>query len=81
MAESFRGLLLRHRARTGLSQRQLAARMGVGRRTVQDWESGLAAAGLVRSHVNVAALQDINQVFANLRQGRVVGRMVLDFRS
>jgi propanol-preferring alcohol dehydrogenase len=37
-----------------------------------------AAAGTVRSHVQVAALEDINQVFANLRQGNVVGRTVLD---
>src|ERR1051326_976480 len=41
MTESFRDLLLRHRGRTGLSQRDLAARMGVGRRTVQDWEAGV----------------------------------------
>jgi propanol-preferring alcohol dehydrogenase len=37
-----------------------------------------AAAGLVRSHVQVAALDDINDVFVNLREGNVVGRMVLD---
>src|SRR5262245_15148867 len=40
-AESFRGLLLRDRARTGLTQRQLAARLGASRRTVQDWEAGV----------------------------------------
>jgi WD40 repeat protein/transcriptional regulator with XRE-family HTH domain len=40
-AESFRGLVLRHRGRTGLTQRDLAARMGAGRRTVQDWEAGV----------------------------------------
>ena len=39
--ESFQGLLLRHRGRTRLTQRQLAARVGVSRRSVQDWESGL----------------------------------------
>src|SRR5438270_8452778 len=38
--ESFQGLLLRHRGRTGLTQRQLAARAGVSRRSVQDWETG-----------------------------------------
>ena len=38
--ESFRDLLLRHRGRSGLSQRDLAARLGVGRRTIQDWEAG-----------------------------------------
>ena len=40
-AESFRGLLLRHRGRTGLTQGQLADHIGVARRTIQDWESGL----------------------------------------
>ncbi len=39
--ESFRGLALRHRGRTGLTQRELAIRMGAGRRTVQDWEAGV----------------------------------------
>src|ERR1700676_3155486 len=38
--ESFAGLLLRHRGRTGLTQRDLAARLGTSRRSVQDWESG-----------------------------------------
>jgi transcriptional regulator with XRE-family HTH domain len=40
-AESFRGLLLRHRGRTGLTQRQLAERVGVSRGSLQDWEAGL----------------------------------------
>jgi transcriptional regulator with XRE-family HTH domain len=39
--ESFRGVLLRHRGRTGLTQGQLADRIGVARRTIQDWESGV----------------------------------------
>jgi transcriptional regulator with XRE-family HTH domain len=39
-AESFRGLLLRHRGRTGLIQRDLAARAGVSLRSVQEWEAG-----------------------------------------
>ena len=39
--ESFRGLLLRHRGRTGLTQSQLAARSAAARRTLQDWESGV----------------------------------------
>jgi WD40 repeat protein/transcriptional regulator with XRE-family HTH domain len=38
---SFRGLLLRHRTRAGLTQRVLAARIGVSLRSVQDWEAGL----------------------------------------
>jgi DNA-binding transcriptional regulator YiaG len=42
--ESFRGLVLRHRGRTGLTQRELAARLGVDRRTLQDWEVGVTYA-------------------------------------
>jgi WD40 repeat protein/transcriptional regulator with XRE-family HTH domain len=38
--ESFAGLLLRHRGRTGLTQRDLAERLGTTRRSIQDWESG-----------------------------------------
>jgi WD40 repeat protein/transcriptional regulator with XRE-family HTH domain len=40
--ESFQGLLLRHRGRTGLTQRQLAERVGVSRGSVQNWEAGLS---------------------------------------
>ena len=40
MEDSFCGLLLLHRGRTDLTQRALAARMGVGRRTIQEWEAG-----------------------------------------
>ena len=40
-AESFQGLLLRHRGRTGLTQGLLAVRVGVSRGSVQDWEAGL----------------------------------------
>src|SRR5205823_9035003 len=39
--EPFRGLLLVHRGRTGLTQRLLAGRVGVSPRSVQDWESGV----------------------------------------
>jgi len=39
--ESFRGLLLLHRGRTGLTQRNLAARAGVSLRSIQDWETGI----------------------------------------
>jgi WD40 repeat protein/transcriptional regulator with XRE-family HTH domain len=55
MAESFRDLLLRYRARTNLTQRDLAARLGAGRRTVQDWEAGL-------SHPNTERLQALIRV-------------------
>src|SRR5260370_28101826 len=39
--ESFQGVLLRDRGRSGLTQRQLAMRVGVSRGSVQYWESGL----------------------------------------
>lgn len=38
----------------------------------------LAAEGKVRAHYHRAALEDINRIFADLRQGRVDGRVVLD---
>ena len=37
-----------------------------------------AAAGKVRAHTQTAALEDINTVFADLKAGRVTGRMVLN---
>ena len=40
-SESFRSLLLRHRGRTRLTQRELAERAGVSLRSVQDWEAGV----------------------------------------
>src|SRR5438132_6500689 len=39
--ESFAGLLLRHRGRTGLTQRDVAARVRSSERSVQDWETGV----------------------------------------
>src|SRR5579871_6703664 len=47
-SESFRSLLLRHRGRTGLSQRDLAAQAGASQRSVQDWEAGVTLPGAVR---------------------------------
>ena len=49
-AESFPGLLLRHRGRTGLTQRDLAARLGVQTRSVQDWEGGVNYPSVERLH-------------------------------
>jgi alcohol dehydrogenase, propanol-preferring len=48
--------------------------------TRQDLREALqfAAAGLVHSHIHTAALEDINHVFTQLRQGTVNGRTVLD---
>ncbi len=42
---SFRDLLLRHPGRTALTQRQLAERMGVNLRSIQDWEAGANCPG------------------------------------
>ena len=47
-AEFFRDLLLRHRGRSGLTQRQLAERLGVHRRSVQEWEIGASYPGAER---------------------------------
>ncbi len=53
--ESFRDLLLRHRGRTGLTQRELAQRTGANRRTVQDWEAGVnyPSADLLKALIRV----------------------------
>ena len=64
--ESFRDLLLRHRGRTGLSQRELADRIGAGRRTVQDWEAGV-------NHPSAERLQALIQALLDAR-GLTVGR-------
>ena len=40
-----------------------------------------AAEGKVRAHIHRARLEDINQVFADLRAGRVDGRIVLDISA
>src|SRR5437870_6113703 len=71
--ESFRGLLLRHRGRTGLIQRDLAARAGVSRGAVQDWEAGL-------NYPTAERLQALIQVL--LEAGSLtVGREVVEARG
>jgi alcohol dehydrogenase, propanol-preferring len=40
-----------------------------------------AAEGKVRAHIHRAGLDDINQVFADLKAGRVDGRIVLDLAA
>jgi alcohol dehydrogenase, propanol-preferring len=51
--------------------------------TRQDLTEALAfaASGRVRAHIHRRALEDINDVFAALREGRVDGRMVLEIAS
>lgn len=41
----------------------------------------LAARGLVRCHVQVSALSQVNAVFESMRRGTIQGRMVLDPRA
>src|SRR5437868_14025675 len=54
--ESFAGLLLRYRGRTGLAQRDLAARLGTSRRSIQDWESGAYYPSADRLQARIQAL-------------------------
>jgi transcriptional regulator with XRE-family HTH domain len=81
--ESFQGLLLRHRGRTGLTQRDLAARAGVSRRSIQDWEAALnypeaqhlqalILAFLVRITVNSYSWNDTAVLILRLTKTRVV---------
>ena len=55
-AESFRSLLLRNRGRTGLTQRELAARAGVSLRSIQDWEAGVTLPTAERLKALIRAL-------------------------
>jgi WD40 repeat protein/transcriptional regulator with XRE-family HTH domain len=54
--EQFRGLLLRFRGRTGLSQAHLADQAGVHLRSVQAWESGVSLPSAERLPALIAAL-------------------------
>src|SRR5262249_34559531 len=54
--EPFRALLRRHRGRTGLTQRQLADRLGVSARSFLDWESGANYPSAERLQRLIAAL-------------------------
>jgi WD40 repeat protein/transcriptional regulator with XRE-family HTH domain len=54
--ERFGRLLLVYRARTGLTQRELAARVGVAMRSVQGWETGLMYPGAGRLEALIASL-------------------------
>ncbi|MBV9356597.1 MAG: helix-turn-helix domain-containing protein, partial [Chloroflexi bacterium] len=55
-AESFRDLLLRHRGRIGLTQRELAARLDVNVRTIQEWEAGKKHPGGARLQALITTL-------------------------
>jgi DNA-binding transcriptional regulator YiaG len=58
VSESFRGLLLRHRGRTGLIQRELAGRAGVSLRSVQDWEAGVKFPSAERLRALIRVLRE-----------------------
>src|SRR5437764_6398206 len=64
-AESFQGLLLRHRGRTGLTQRQLASAVGVHMRSIQDWEAGVNYPSAERLRALVAAFLSVGGMTAS----------------
>ena len=57
-SETFQGLLLRCRGRSGLTQPELAERVGVHIRSIQDWESGSSYPSAERLRSLIAALLD-----------------------
>jgi transcriptional regulator with XRE-family HTH domain len=69
-SELFSGLLLRYRGRSGLTQRELAARVGVSRRVEQDWEAS----------VNVPSADHLQALIQALFEagGLTIGREVDD---
>ena len=70
--ESLRDLLLRHRGRTGLTQRELAHRTGANRRTVQDWEAGVnyPSADLLKALIRVVLVSP-TELFGAVRHPQV----------
>ncbi|MBV9169063.1 MAG: helix-turn-helix transcriptional regulator, partial [Chloroflexi bacterium] len=56
MTDSFADLLLRHRARARVTQRELATRAGAAPRSVQDWEAGAGYPSAERLRGLIAAL-------------------------
>ena len=51
----------------------------VGTRRDLDEAIAFAANGKVKAEITKARLEDINTIFADLKAGRIQGRMVLDF--
>ena len=54
--DSFRDLVLQLRGRTGLTQRDLAARIGVHARSIQGWEVGVNFPGVASLKALIAAV-------------------------
>jgi DNA-binding XRE family transcriptional regulator len=78
-SEPFQSLLLRYRGRTGLTQRELAARAGVHVRSVQDWESGTNYPGSPRLQALIGVLFGGGRIHCWARGGRsasVVGSCI-----
>ena len=71
--ESFAGLLLQHRGRTGLTQRDVAARMGTSERSVQDWEAGVYYPGAQNLKSLIAVLLEVG--------GLTVGREMVEAKG
>jgi WD40 repeat protein/transcriptional regulator with XRE-family HTH domain len=63
---SFRSLLLRDRGRTGLIQRDLAARAGASLRSLQDWEAGVTLPSAERLQGLIRALLEAGGLSAGL---------------
>ena len=57
-------MLLRHRGRIGLTQRQLADRMGVSARSVQDREAGVSYPSAERLQLLLGALLEAGGLIA-----------------
>src|SRR5437879_6525517 len=72
--ESFRGRLLRHHSRTGLTQRNLAARAGVSLRSLQEWEAGDKFPTAERLQALMHALVEAGGQQRRGRDGQAVGR-------
>lgn len=53
----------------------------VGTRRDLDEAIAFAAEGKVKAEIHKAPLEDINDIFAHLKDGKIDGRMVLDFSS
>jgi propanol-preferring alcohol dehydrogenase len=53
----------------------------VGTRRDLDEALAFAVEGKVKTEIQTAPLEDINEIFTRLKEGRIDGRVVLDFAS
>jgi transcriptional regulator with XRE-family HTH domain len=73
MGESFGGLLLRYRARSGLTQSQLASRTGVHVRSIQCWEAEVNYPGADRLRGLIAAFAEAGALDAGHEEAAAEG--------